>query len=85
MDSIFLVEDSFSKMDHFLRCKRTSHVSEIAGLFFKEVHLHGIPRSVTSYGDTKFLPIYGRKYGSVWTPQGSSVLHVIHKQMDRQR
>jgi hypothetical protein len=86
------VVDIFSNMVHFILFHKTRDATHIENLFFKEiVRLHGVPRSIFSNIDTKFMGHFWRtlsknlgtnlSFTSAYHPQKDGQTEVVNQSL----
>lgn len=81
-DSIFVVVDQFLNMAHFLSCSKTFDASWVIALFFKEVVcLHGLPKTIVSDLDVRFMSYF---WNILWAKIGTQLKFssAFHSQTD---
>jgi len=69
-------------MAHFIPCHKTDNVVHVAELFFKKiVRLHGMPRSIVSDQDTRFLSHFWKVLLGKFGTKLFFLFHITHKPM----
>jgi hypothetical protein len=64
-DAIWFVIDRLTKVAHFLPMKTTNSASDLVPLYIKEVvRLHGVPKSIVSNRDSKFVSNFWTSFHS---------------------
>jgi hypothetical protein len=64
-DYVFVVVDRFTKMSIMMSCKNNITTKATAKLFFERVWVHfGIPKSIISYQDNRFLSTF---WSNLWS------------------
>ena len=79
-----MVVDRLTKSAHFIPMKTTNTAQELVPMYMKEVvRLHGIPKSIVSDRDTKFVSKFWQSLQSALGTQ-LSLSVAFHPQMDGQ-
>jgi hypothetical protein len=71
-----VIVDHFCKITHFIPYHKSDNASHVVNLFFTEiVRLHGVPNTIDSDRDAKFLIYFWR---TLWFKLGSKLLFLLH-------
>ena len=83
-DAIWVVIDRLTKVAHFIPMKKTTSVADLVPLYIKKVvRLHGVPKSIVSDRDSKFIShLWQSLHKAMGTKLDMSV--AFHPQMDGQ-
>ena len=85
-NSIWVIIDRLTKSAHFLPLKRTLNMDQYAELYISEiVRLHGVPLSIVSDRDLKFIYTFWKSLHKAIGIQLKICTTFIHIQMANQR